>query len=104
MSNKLDNKLTKNVSNAQEIEREICNFTKPFKTKEQWVCIVHNKTHDTYEIRGIDCFGCFIRSTRFTYAEAEAEFYRELCWILNEIVMCDTAEQRANPSEAYLNN
>lgn len=104
MKTKNSNKLTKNVSVEQVIEREICNFTKPFKTKEQWVCIVHDKTHDIYEIRGIDCFGCIIRSSGFTYAEAEAIFYRELCWILNNNVMCDTAEQRTNPAKAYLNN
>lgn len=101
-------KLTKNDSMSKEIsqicERTIINYTKPFETKDQWVCIVHNRTSDLYEVRGVDCFDCFIRSTRETYAEAEAEFYRELCWILNENVMCDTAEQRANPSEAYLNN
>lgn len=104
MSNKQTNKLTNIVSIPQEIERKICNFTKPFRTKEQWVCIVHNETHDTYEVRGIDCYGCFIKTTKDTYAEAKAEFFRELCWILNERVMSETVEQRSNPEKAYLNN
>ena len=103
MSTKQTNKLTKNVSTQKQEERNIVNFTKPFKTKEQWVALVYNKTRGFYELRGIDCYDSPIRYDYPEYSMADAQFYNELCWILNSNIMADSAEQRANPEKAYLN-
>lgn len=104
MKEKTTNKLTKNVSMEREESFSIVLFTKPFKTKEQWVCIVRDNQRDIFRVNGVDCYDCPIKAEFTNYSSAEAIFYQELCWILNSEVMCNTVEQRGNPEEAYFNN
>ena len=103
MKTKQPNKQTKSVSISQPDARAIINFTKPFKTKEQWVAVVHNITRDIYELRGIDCFDSPIKEDYQSISQASMRFYNELCWMLNNSIMAETAKQRTNPEAAYLN-
>lgn len=100
-------KLTKNDSMCNTAqandEREIINYTKPFKEKSCFVCISYDYSEQIYELRGIDVYGCPIKKEHIDYNSAAHDFYYELCWMLNDDIMYRTSEQRKAPQEAYLN-
>lgn len=101
-------KLTKNVSISQGVadteEREIVNFTKPFKKKPCFVVISHNITSGIYEVRGKSAFNEKITYDTKLYTDALCFFYKELCWMINPSIMGKTTIQRSMPKAAYLNN